>query len=245
MLYACQYDIIVPDRDENDAGADPTTDNQANTDRGACAPDGTTPLVCQDFETELTASVETIDGEVTITQEPLFQGAGSLKTEVTKVAGYAHIVDRFAPIESGTIFFRAHLFVPIGNTVGTTKVINLSARGNPEIEQGVDINISGQRSIDIYQHGNASRFVSAPGMVPEGEWFCLRGSYTISDTAGTTSVWINDNLAVSTTASPESIINGGVSEFRTGIGWIEMGQETSVVYFDNVLVDTVPVQCSP
>lgn len=208
-----------------------------------CAPVGTSPLVCHTFETGINAASILLYGQVTWVSTPVFMGQGAMESNTQQINGYAYIVDTFDPIETGTIYFRAFLFIPVGNSVGTTKVLNLSAGGNPEEEQGIDIDISAQRSIDIYQHGNAQRFVSAPDMVPEGAWFCLNGSYTISRTAGETSVWINDSLAVSTTAGADSIINGGVSEFRTGIGWTEAGQDTSVVYFDNVLVDTVPVSC--
>jgi hypothetical protein len=235
FFVSCQNVITVADG----KGA---TDTQPTADD--CAPIGTNPLVCENFETGINSPVEWYNGQVTLDTDQVYMGQSSMKAETLQISSFAFIVDTFNPIESGTIFFRVYLYIPPGNSQGTTKVLNLSAGGNPEEEQGVDIDVSANRSVDIYQHGNAVRFVSAPDMVPEGQWFCLKGSYTISDTAGTTSVWINSSLAVSTTASSDSIINGGVSEFRTGIGWTEAGQDTSLVYFDNVLVDTEPVECS-
>lgn len=233
---ACRTVVTVVD---GEAAASDSTD----MDLGNCVSVGRTPLVCHDFETGITSASAILYGQVTAVTEPVFNGQAAMKSETHQINGYSYILDTFDPIESGTIFFRVHLYIPSGNTTGTTKVLNLSAGGNPEEEQGVDIDVSAQRSIDIYQHGNIARFVSASGMVPEGEWFCLSGSYAISDTAGATSVWINDSLAVSTTAGAAAIINGGVSEFRTGIGWTEAGQDTSVVYYDNLLVDTLPVAC--
>ena len=58
------------------------------------------------------------------------------------------------------------------------------------------------------------------------------------------SSWLDDSLALSTSVSQEAIINGGISEFRAGIGWIGTGQTFSTVPFDNILVATSPVECA-
>lgn len=243
VLAACQSVILVPDGRSTDAETDPVIDSGTTGD--GCAPPGLTPLVCQDFETSL-SPFETVGGEISLETVTVYAGLASMKVFVSSETSYAEMTESFDPINSGTVYFRVFVFVPIGNTEGTTKLLNLSSQDPMQTDQdiGVDINISGQRSIDIYQHGNETRFASQNYVVPEGEWFCLKGSYIISETAGATTLWLNDQLAVSTTASAESIINGGVSEFRAGIGWIGTGQTSSTVYFDNILVATVPVGCS-
>jgi hypothetical protein len=223
-----------------------TGDRDSSIPSDGCAPAGVFPLVCQNFESGLTSRVETKSGEVALETSEIFAGAASMRAFSTGDDSFAEMVESFNSIDSGTVYFRVFLYIPVGNTVGTTKVLNLSSLDPVQSDEdiGVDINISAQRSIDIYQHGNAARFKSDPGMVPEGVWFCVKGSYMISETAGATSVWIDDRLAVSTTASADSIINGGIGEFRAGIGWIGDGQLSSTVYFDDILVAASPVECS-
>ncbi len=237
---SCQDVAYVQDS----AGTTGDRDSSVPPDR--CAPDGIIPLVCQNFESGLTSRVEVTSGEVTLETSEVFAGAASMRAASTGVDSYAEMVESFASIDSGTVYFRVFLYVPVGNTAGTTKVLNLSSSDPVQSDEdiGVDVNISAQRSIDIYQHRDAERFRSNPGMVPEGVWFCVKGSYVISETAGATSVWIDDRLAVSTTASADAIINGGVSEFRAGIGWVGDGQLSSTVYFDDILVAASPVECA-
>ena len=249
LLQACQ--TVVPVEDgmgpviDSDSESDSVSDTQ--TPPPSCAPPGLTPLVCQNFETGLTSPLDVVqEGEVTLETEQVFAGDASMKVVVSTESSYAEISETFEPINSGIVYFRVYLYVPIGNTEGTTKVLNLSSKEPQvnDVDVGIDINISGQRSIDVYQHGNGIRFKSEDYMLPEGQWVCLKGSYTISDTAGATTLWLDDSLALSTTASQDAIINGGISEFRAGIGWIGTGQTSSTVYFDNILVATSPVECA-
>ncbi|MBN2340988.1 MAG: hypothetical protein JXX29_13420 [Deltaproteobacteria bacterium] len=241
LLTACQSVVYL---DNDTANTDTSTNSDSDTNQ--CAPPGTTPLVCESFEQEITAINYVRNGDIRLDSDRVFDGNASLLCETTQIESFAFISNEFAPIESGVVYFRVHLFIPPGTITGTTKVLNLTSGESPDLEevQGIDINISSGCRVDIYQHGNQVRYQSEPDMVPEGEWFCLRGNYIISATAGETTIWINDGLAVSTTANTDSIINGGVSQFRTGIGWTEQGQTTAVFYFDNVLVDTIPVDCA-
>jgi hypothetical protein len=189
--------------------------------------------------------LEVEGGEITLENEQVFEGNASMKVVVPNESAYAEIVETFDPINSDTVYFRTYLYIPVGNTVGTTKILNLSSKEPMEddVDVGIDINISGQRSIDVFQHGNGTRFKSEDYMLPEGQWVCIKGSYTISDTAGATALWLGDSLALSTTAGTAAVINGGVSEFRVGIGWVGTGQTSSTVYFDNILAAASPVEC--
>ena len=248
LLQACR--TVVPVEDgmghimDSNSESDAVSDTQ--TPPPGCAPPGLTPLVCQNFEAGLTSPLDIRDGEVTLETELVFAGKASMKVVASTENSYAEIAETFDPINSGTVYFRAYLYVPAGNTTGTTKVLNLSSKEPLEndVDVGIDINISGQRSIDVFQHGNGIRFKSEDYMLPEGQWVCVKGSYTISDTAGATTLWLDDSLALSTAASQDAIINGGISEFRAGIGWIGTGQTSSTVYFDNILVATSPVECT-
>jgi hypothetical protein len=236
LLQACQ--TVVPVEDGKGSASDSETQS--------CAPPGLTPLVCQDFESGITSPVDIVqEGEATLETEQVFAGDASMKAIVSDESSYAEIVETFEPINSGVVYFRVYLYVPVGNTEGTTKILNLSSK-DPQVDDvdlGIDINISGQRSLDVYQHGDGNRFKSEDYMLPEGQWVCLKGSYTISDTAGATILWLDDSLALSTTAGLDAVIAGGISEFRVGIGWIGTGQTSSTVYFDNILVATSPVEC--
>ncbi len=243
---ACQTFIPVEDGLGSVLDSDSDSSPDTQTPPSDCAPPGLTPLVCRNFETGLTSPLDVQGGEVTLENTQVFAGNASMKAVVSNESGYAEIVETFDPINSGTVYFRTYLFIPVGNTVGTTKILNLSSKEPLEndVDVGIDINISGQRSIDVFQHGNSIRFKSEDYMLPEGQWICLKGSYAISDTAGATTLWLGDSLAVSTTAGTAAVINGGISEFRVGIGWIGTGQTSSTLYFDNILAATAPVECS-
>jgi len=214
-------------------------------DGRGCAQEGPDTLVCHDFEDGLNGTISTRDGTVAEDTEIVFDGTTSMRAQTTKINAEATLNTAFDPIETGTIYFRMHVYIPVGTVVGNTKLLNLSRSEEPvtDVDRGVDINISQGMIVNIYQHANTTRFESAAGIVTEGRWFCLRGSYSISETSGATLVWIDDNLAVSTTASADAIINGGVARCSVGIGWTELGQDTAVFYFDNVLVATIPVDC--
>ncbi|MBN2716072.1 MAG: hypothetical protein JXX14_09475 [Deltaproteobacteria bacterium] len=222
-------------------------DDTSDSDEQQCAPQGTSPLVCENFESPvLPSSTQIRNGDVRFAQDIVLDGRSSLLCETDSVESFAFVSRSFTPITQGTIFFRVHIFIPQSTITGTTKVLNLTSYQSVDLEavQSIDVNFSIARRVEIYQHGNQERYQSISNMVPENRWFCLSGSYTISEAAAETSISIDDSLAVSTIASAEAVVIGGVSEFRFGIGWTEQGQDTAVFYMDNVLVDTVPVDCA-
>lgn len=227
----CQSVVFVDDISDNDVPQ--------------CAPAGTSPLVCENFESQIPASTQVRGGDIQLDESIVFNGESSLRCETEAIESYAFLSGRFTPIQQGTIYFRVHMFIPPDTITGTTKVLNLTSAFSTDIEavQSIDINISAAYRFEIYQHGNQMRYQSESNLVPENRWFCLHGSYTTTETAGETSIWIDDFLAVSTPASAYANIIGGVSEIRTGIGWTEQGQTAAIYYFDDLLVDTVPVSC--
>lgn len=249
---ACQNTVIVPNPAANgdwtgDTISAPDSEvPDIDTEPRLCENEAdTASLACDDFEHGLPATAALNNGLVSLDADTVFSGNRAMRSATQVVNAWAFAATSFAPIESGTVYFRQYIFIPEGTIVGRITVINLSGTKEPteEISYGVDVNLTAGGIVDIYLHGNKTRYASAALSFPEGEWFCLRGSYTISDTAGETSVWINDSLAVSTTATSDSIINGGVSETAFGIVWTELGQDTAVVYIDNILVSSAPVHC--
>ncbi len=244
---ACRSVILVPGGEATD-DEDPQTDGSTDTDgtdSASCAPADIDPLVCLDFEVPLDGATTELNGTVALDTDVVYRGQTSLRAETVAENAIASLRSTFQAIDTGTVYFRVLVFLPAGMATGNIKILNLSSAGEPPDEEnrGVDVNISGDLGVNIYQHGNFARFESAPGLVPEDEWFCLRGSYSISTTSGATMVWINDLLVVSTTASEDAIINGGVSEFETGIGWTEGGQVSALLYVDDVVVAVEPIPC--
>ncbi|MBN2339988.1 MAG: hypothetical protein JXR45_00790 [Deltaproteobacteria bacterium] len=236
---ACNTTVMIHDG-ENDS----ETGSESDT-TPFCEDESTDALVCDDFEHPLSMPPEALNGTVTIVDDPTYGGNGALLTQTTAEESWAALVYPFTPIESGTIYMAAQLFIPQDTITGNITLVNLSGYVDETSENtfGVDINVSAQRSVDIYVHGNFTRYESNAAQVPEGQWFCLEGRYSISDVSGEASVWIDQNLVVSTTASQEAVITGGVSELRIGIGWTEGGQETATVIVDNILLSTQPVTC--
>ena len=235
LTSACNTIFVVHDAD---------TEVEGNTDGSFCdnVPDDV--IICDDFEDEQGVA-DTQNGQVSWVDDPVFEGTQAMCAQTSAEESWACMAYPFTAVESGTIYFSARFFIPDDTVTGNITLVNLSGQVDEASEQtfGVDINVSALRSMDIYVHGNFTRYASDDDRVPTGRWFCLVGTYSISDVSGEASVWIDDNLVVSTTASEEAVVTGGVSELHVGIGWTEDGQETAVVYVDNLKMGTSPITC--
>jgi len=244
---ACDTVVMIHDFDTDSvdtATTDaPLTENSVST--VFCDNASGKLVVCDDFEQARPDAIATLNGDVSWVSEPVFDGTQSLLAQTMSAESWACMVYPFTAINSGTIYLSARFFIPADSVAGNITLLNLSGNVDEGSEQtfGVDINVSPERSVDIYIHGNYSRYESTENMVPTGQWFCLNGRYSISEVSGEASVWIDDNLVVSTTASEDAVITGGVSELRIGIGWTENGQDTATVYLDNLKLSTAPVFC--
>ena len=244
---ACSTTVMIHDG-ETDTFETVATDSQPsdNSDeQGFCADTASGLIVCDDFEQTSDASTATLNGNVSWVNDPVFEGEQALCAHTAAEQSWACMVYPFAAVNSGTIYLSARFFIPEDSVTGNITLLNLSGTVDASAERtfGVDVNVSPARSLDIYIHGNYSRYESGENLVPTGRWFCLNGRYSVSDVSGEASVWIDDNLVVSTTASQDAVITGGVSELRIGIGWTENGQETATVYLDNLKLSTSPVSC--
>ncbi|MBN2528088.1 MAG: hypothetical protein JXR76_16980 [Deltaproteobacteria bacterium] len=244
---ACDTTFIIHDgeTDSNGNNSDDTATVAPDSEGGFCDSAAADVIVCDDFEQEHEGA-KTVNGKVSWVTDPSFEGEQALCSQTMAEQSWACMVYPFAAINRDTLYLSAHIFIPDDTITGNTTLVNLSGQVDESSEQtfGVDINVSPTRSLDIYVHGNYTRYTSGEKQVPTGRWFCLWGRYSISDVSGEASFWIDDNLVVSTTASKEAVITGGVSELRIGIGWTENGQEQATVYVDNLILRSSPTACN-
>jgi hypothetical protein len=173
-----------------------------------------------------------------------FTGVASLHAATTSINSIAIVTGIFSPITAGTVHFRAHYFIPEGTTVGLFKLAALDgptdADGRDELN--VDINVTGDRSVQVYSQVSRNSYLSTPNAIPEGEWFCLHGSISLSDTAGIVTVGVNGTTVV-TTDPEDTLPPSGLGRADFGIGWTQQQQITTNVYVDNIVVDTSPIPC--
>ncbi|MBN2803273.1 MAG: hypothetical protein JXR91_09275 [Deltaproteobacteria bacterium] len=270
LISACQHIVFIDDgtldstdSSKNDSDSyfdsdtltdtDNTTDSDSSTDSDSvtdtepsCAPDGVTPLICDKFENGFNGEeLNSGNASITTSSEFVYEGKKALTLETFAENQWASVSNNFTPVLTGALNFRFFVYIPEGGLTGRITLFNISGDGDPLLEEtyGIDVNVSKTKNVEVYIFSNQVRSTSPDGIVPEGSWFCLHGTYLISSTAGAATVWIDDKLAVSTEASINTAIKNGASETHTGINWTEDGQIHTKIYIDNLLVSTDPVNC--
>jgi hypothetical protein len=204
-------------------------------------------LVCSGFETAQLGDEwpEThIENAAEVTRSSLraHSGAASLRAQSRDADSVAVVVARFAPQRSGTLYLRAHLYVPDQQPTETMNVFFVGARPDPDLEPfvGMDLNLE-QGALQLFSPQAEPRRQTGSYRIPRDRWFCLRAEIQIGDRAEV-SVFADDQLALRATqvdsAPPE-----GVSMLRAGVDWSSEQQANFELFIDDLALDTQPVTC--
>jgi hypothetical protein len=91
--------------------------------------------------------------------------------------------------------------------------------------------------------GSGSTYTSAVGKIPMDGWFCLQLVATVSNTQGSSKIDINQSTVL-TLPTIDTQPGEGLNYFTYGVLPAEQSQSNGTVYWDDVIVDTLPVPCS-
>lgn len=237
---------------DTDADTDADTDGDTNTDtetdtgtgeasglENECARAYADALVCEGFESGVGFATKVESGDLVVTDARAMSGRSSLYAYTTESETFAEIIPSFSPVTSGMLYYRAYYYIP-QMRAKLIKVVGFK-QGSVNI---VDVNFTGDLQVDAYFHlsGNV-RYKSDAGAVPEGQWFCLRASYDVSDQDGNVDIWIDDQRVVSTPGGLNTASDAGLDSLVIGIAWSEEATGINEVYVDNVVLSASPVAC--
>jgi hypothetical protein len=223
-------------------GSDGGSDTQVDASTASLSCSG--ELVCSGFEGDPSESTHRIKNALTAL-------AGASKTTVhsgtlalqatTSLPGDQATAEFDVPATStGDLYARAWLFAPLGTFIGRIHVLYIGSADN---DGGVNVNINGDGKVDLYFPELDVRAASATGIVPQSSWFCLQVHVQLSNTSGNADASVNGTKVVSGNGAQDTIPVGGVTSFMTGVNWTEAGQSTTLLYVDDVALDTSPIPC--
>jgi hypothetical protein len=169
-------------------------------------------------------------------------GMASLRAQSHDANSVAVVVARFAPLHSGNLYLRAHLYVPGQQPTETMNVFFIGARPDPEPEPfvGMDLNLE-QGALQVYSPQAEPHRQTGSYRIPRDRWFCLRAEIEIGDRAQV-SLFVDEQLALRATqvdsAPPE-----GVHMLRAGVDWSSGQQASFELFIDDLALDTRPIAC--
>lgn len=195
-------------------------------------------LSCNGFENGL-SNLGTNAG-VSTASAPVHTGTTSLRTESSGSGVTSRAVFPIAPTQAtGDLYFRAYYYIETPPTDGLIKLAGFESSADND----VDINLFPDRSFDFYFHEmGGARVRGGPNHAQFDTWLCIQVALTLSNTTGSVALRVNDMPELSSPADRDTRTASGVDRATVGIAWSETAS-TTVVYVDDVVIDTVPVPC--
>jgi hypothetical protein len=218
----------------------------AGTDAAARCEDA---LVCSGFEradvaADWSDTVIEEAGELERSTTRVHSGEGSLHATSRAMQSVAVVVARFSPVRSGTLYFRAYLYVPSGLPTETMNVLFIGSRPDPDPDQnpfvGLDLNIV-DGVLQSYSPQAEPKRQTGTAMITRDRWFCLRAEIGIGSHAEV-ALFVDDGLALRATGV-NSLADSGVSMMRAGVDWSSSQDAFFELYLDDVVLDTRRVTC--
>jgi hypothetical protein len=225
----------------------------AGTDAGAVAPDAALgecglahagAVLCSGFEQgDLAADFEDAvlvnAGALERSTGRVHSGSGALHAASDAMMSVAVVWTRFAPLFSGDVYLRAYLYVPAELPTEIMNIFFLGAEPVAESFVGFDLNLDDGR-VQVFSP-QADRYTGELP-IPRDRWFCFRWRIAIDDTDGVVQAFVDDALALEVTEL-DTLPAAGVSWFRAGIDWSSQQDAYFEIYIDDVVLDTVEVDC--
>jgi hypothetical protein len=205
-------------------------------------------LVCSGFESAPLGdgwSETHIENDASVERSSLraHSGTAALRAQSRDANSVAVVVARFAPLRSGTLYLRAHLYVPDQQPTDTMNLFFIGSRPDPDAAGpfvGMDVNLE-QGALQLFSPQAEPRRQTGSSRIPRDRWFCLRAEIEIGPRAQV-SLFVDDLLALRATqidsAPPE-----GVSLLRAGVDWSSEQEQTFELFIDDLALDTQPVAC--
>ena len=215
--------------------------------QGACV-EPAQPMLCADDDQALFCS--NFDdrelAEWSITAEPnstlqateseRHAGRSALESEVIAFNGRSRFLGEFTPQRSGTLFLRVWMFVEAGAVLNNVHTVTIGDVDTPD--WGVNfLFYQGALAVETPITGPAGDDVA----VPSGRWFCLQGEIDLADD-GAIRAQLDGAPALSI-ENIDTLPDAGVHNLTVGIDHLAQPERTRV-FFDELLLDTKPTQCT-
>lgn len=151
----------------------------------------------------------------------------------------AQITERINRVVGAHIYYRAWMFVPQGAVTDWLKVLAF----NGIATEGIDVNLTAARAAEIHSQMTSQTALSPEGVVPEGEWFCLRTTTFVDNVNGSIELSINDQTVLRV-ESWDTLPGPEIDNIVYGIAETGAEQTGATVCFDDILASTEPITCT-
>jgi hypothetical protein len=163
-------------------------------------------------------------------------GPSSLEARASGDFSRSRYVGEFPVQRSGTLHLRVWMFVEPDTVLANLHVITIG-----DVDTG-DWGVS----LEFFEGAQA---VETPTVlpvgegvaIPEGRWFCMRSEIELSDSDGAVRVWLDEQQAARLTGV-DTLPAAGSHNLTAGIDHSAQEEHASV-FFDELLLETVPVSC--
>ena len=250
---ACADNPYVIGRAARDAGARDAASADAAPDAGAdasvdeCSGSHARALVCSGFEAEDPVAdwddrALMLDAEIERTSVRAHSGTGALHATSMAMMSAATVRKRFGPVSSGELYIRLHAYVPAALPTRTMNFMFVGEVPDYDSFVGLDFNLLDGAPQVFSPQGDPPRQTGSL-TVPRDRWFCLRARIVVADAgAGAVQLFVDDALALDATGL-DTLPPAGLGALRLGIDWTSEQDDFFEIYFDDVVLDLVPVAC--
>jgi hypothetical protein len=205
-----------------------------------CAETHAAALACQSFESNGNYMIEERNGSVTMVDTPAFEGTQAFSASTEMGDSWARGRVTIPELTSGSLFFRTYLWVPESTVTDIAKIFAFEPS---PISPNVDIVLEDDDSIGAFFHGASTAIRSGPETLTNDTWLCLQGELIISDTEGGVRLWLDGDPMIETDQIFDTLPDTGLETVFFGIHWTGPNEDATTVYFDNLVVDTGPIDC--
>lgn len=248
LIVACSDHSYVIGRYQT--GADGGTGSDAaGEDAGMdeCAGTYSEAILCSGFEQPLREEwpdrVETGSAQVQRFTDQAHSGTASLQAVSSGPKSRAVVVDNFAPLREGELNLRAYVFVP---AEVPTEIMNIFFVGDDaasnETFEGVDFNLAANGVVQIFMPLHEDPRRDGTLTIPRDQWFCFQARILLDNDDGAVQAFVNGAPAVEL-LDVDTVPEGGVRQFRTGIDWSSEQEAPFEILIDDVVLDTAQVAC--
>lgn len=203
-------------------------------------------LACSGFEDRDVAvgwTQTTIIGSASVehTMAEAHSGRGALRAESSGADSVGVVSADFPAVRSGTLYMRAHLFVPNDVATDTINIFFLGAEPAPDPFTGVDINLE-QGVPQVFSPQLNPARIDGDFAIPRDAWLCFRAAMRLGDDDGSIELFVDDERVLLAT-DIDTLPDDGVRMFRAGVDWSSGQTEPFEMYLDDVALDTEPIAC--
>jgi hypothetical protein len=147
-------------------------------------------------------------------------------------------------LDGGTVYARAHFFVPSTMTVAHFDLLSLyNSKPKADPDSGsMTVFAIGGTNLRVWIARQSMSVSGLTNALPKDEWFCVRLTFGYGVSSDVT-MFVNDTEVV-TAAGIDTTVPGGYTKVLTPVPFTNNTQGAVQVYVDEVAVSDSPIPCS-